>query len=66
VVRVEETRLFVAELDAINGTPVLDIKPVMKEFLPRQEIHQPTWSHEIMRQYWLPRSYKPFNTGKRR
>jgi tRNA (Thr-GGU) A37 N-methylase len=55
VVRVEETRLFVAELDAINGTPVLDIKPVMVEFLPRQEVRQPVWSHEIMRQYWLPR-----------
>ena len=55
VVRVEATRLLVSELDAINGTPVLDIKPVMEEFLPRQEIRQPAWSHEIMRQYWLPR-----------
>lgn len=55
VVRVEGTRLFVAELDAINGTPVLDIKPVMAEFLPRQEVIQPAWSHKIMRQYWLPR-----------
>ena len=53
VVRVEGTRLFVAELDAIHGTPVLDIKPVMAEFLPRQEVRQPEWSHEIMRQYWL-------------
>jgi hypothetical protein len=25
--------LFVSELDAINGTPVLDIKPIMAEFL---------------------------------
>jgi hypothetical protein len=32
VVRVEGTRLFVSELDAINGTPVIDIKPVMVEF----------------------------------
>jgi tRNA-Thr(GGU) m(6)t(6)A37 methyltransferase TsaA len=53
VVRVEGTRLFVAELDAIDGTPVLDIKPVMAEFLPRQEVRQPAWSHELMRQYWL-------------
>src|SRR5579871_6007673 len=30
--RVEGKRLFVAELDAIDGTPVLDIKPVMREF----------------------------------
>ena len=53
VVRVEGTKLFVAELDAINGTPVLDIKPVMVEFLPREEVQQPVWSHELMRKYWL-------------
>ncbi len=54
VLRVEGTRLVVAELDAIHGTPVLDIKPVMAEFLPRQEVRQPAWSHELMRAYWLP------------
>ena len=53
VVRVEGAKLFVSELDAIDGTPVLDIKPVMAEFLPRQKIRQPDWSHELMRQYWL-------------
>jgi tRNA-Thr(GGU) m(6)t(6)A37 methyltransferase TsaA len=52
IVRVESTKLFVAELDAIDGTPVLDIKPVMAEFLPRDSIRQPTWSHELMREYW--------------
>jgi tRNA (adenine37-N6)-methyltransferase len=52
VVRVEENRLFVQELDAIDGTPVLDIKPVMREFLPREEVRQPAWSHELMREYW--------------
>jgi tRNA-Thr(GGU) m(6)t(6)A37 methyltransferase TsaA len=44
--------LRVAELDAIDGTPVLDIKPVMAEFLPRGSIRQPDWSHELMRDYW--------------
>ena len=53
VVRVEGIRLIVAELDAINGTPVLDIKPVMAEFLPRRQVLQPMWSHELMRHYWL-------------
>lgn len=53
IVRVDGRRLFVAELDAIDGTPVLDIKPVMVEFLPRQEVRQPSWSHELMRDYWL-------------
>ena len=52
VIRVEGTSLFVAELDAINGTPVLDIKPVMAEFLPRQQVRQPAWSRELMQEYW--------------
>ena len=55
IVRVDGVRLYVSELDAINGTPVLDIKPVMAEFLPRGEVRQPAWSHELMRQYWLMR-----------
>ena len=53
LVRVVGTRLLLRELDAINGTPVLDIKPVMAEFLPREALRQPAWSHELMRQYWL-------------
>jgi tRNA (adenine37-N6)-methyltransferase len=56
VVRVDATSLVVAELDAIDGTPVLDIKPVMAEFLPRDAIRQPDWSHELMREYWSRRS----------
>jgi tRNA-Thr(GGU) m(6)t(6)A37 methyltransferase TsaA len=52
VLRVDGTNLYVSELDAIDGTPVLDIKPVMAEFLPREEIRQPRWSHELMREYW--------------
>jgi tRNA (adenine37-N6)-methyltransferase len=44
--------LTVEGLDAIDGTPVLDIKPVMREFLPREEVRQPAWSSELMRNYW--------------
>ncbi len=44
--------LEVEGLDAIDGTPVLDIKPVMAEFLPRGAVRQPAWSHELMRNYW--------------
>jgi tRNA-Thr(GGU) m(6)t(6)A37 methyltransferase TsaA len=56
IVRVLERRgreLWVAELDAIEGTPVLDIKPVMQEFLPRDQVRQPNWSRELMAQYWV-------------
>src|SRR6185369_14498646 len=43
LLRVEGTQLYVAGLDAIDGTPVIDIKPVMAEFLPRGEVVQPQW-----------------------
>ena len=46
------SRLRVKGLDAADGTPVLDIKPVMAEFLPRERVRQPAWSHELMRGYW--------------
>ena len=36
-------------LDAIDGTPVLDIKPVFKEFQPRGEIKQPDWVKDLMK-----------------
>jgi tRNA-Thr(GGU) m(6)t(6)A37 methyltransferase TsaA len=48
----EGRALRVAELDAIDGTPVLDIKPVMREFLPRQTVRQPDWVAALMRDYW--------------
>jgi len=44
--------LTVRGRDAIDGTPVLDIKPVMAEFLPRGPVGQPQWSQELMREYW--------------
>ena len=39
-------------LDAIDGTPVLDIKPYMREFGPRGEVRQPPWADEIMGDYF--------------
>ena len=39
-------------LDAIDGTPVLDLKPWMAEFGPRGEVRQPAWSAELMAGYW--------------
>ena len=40
-------------LDAIDGTPVLDIKPYFVEFAPRGDVKQPEWTHELMAHYWL-------------
>ena len=39
-------------LDAINGTPVLDIKPVFKEFVLTRDTKQPGWVADLMQDYW--------------
>jgi len=39
-------------LDAIEGTPVLDIKPLFKEFQPKTEIRQASWVSDLMKNYW--------------
>jgi tRNA-Thr(GGU) m(6)t(6)A37 methyltransferase TsaA len=52
IIKCEGMQLFVQGLDAIDGTPVLDIKPVMKEFLPHDKIIQPKWATELMKNYW--------------
>ncbi|WP_078394572.1 SAM-dependent methyltransferase [Shouchella patagoniensis] len=44
--------LIVKGLDAINGTPIIDIKPVMKEFLPFENVTQPEWVSDLMGRYW--------------
>ena len=54
IARREGRTLFVRELDAIEGTPVVDIKPVLREFLPREEVQQPSWASELMAEYWRP------------
>ena len=52
IVAVEGVAIEVEGLDAIEGTPVLDIKPVLSGFLPRGEIREPDWAREIMQSYW--------------
>jgi tRNA-Thr(GGU) m(6)t(6)A37 methyltransferase TsaA len=39
-------------LDAIDGTPILDIKPVYRELRPTVEIRQPAWVADLMRNYY--------------
>ena len=52
IISVDGTAVEVEGLDAIDGTPIIDIKPVMREFLPRGEIRQPEWASELMKAYW--------------
>jgi len=52
LIRHEDRAIIVKNLDAIDGTPVIDIKPVFKEFLPQNEPKQPNWVSDLMKNYW--------------
>lgn len=52
IIAVDGLALTVEGLDAIDGTPVLDIKPVMASFLPRGTVREPDWARAIMADYW--------------
>ncbi|MDA9189648.1 SAM-dependent methyltransferase [bacterium] len=53
IIKIEGTRLYLEGLDAVDGTPVLDIKPWVNEFAPRGETSQPKWIGELMKSYWI-------------
>lgn len=44
--------LIVKNLDAIDGTPILDIKPVFKQFQPQSNTKQPAWVDDLTKHYW--------------
>jgi tRNA (Thr-GGU) A37 N-methylase len=52
LMNVEGRCVHVADLDAMDGTPVLDIKPHMVEMGPRTEVVEPGWATELMEHYW--------------
>ncbi len=53
LLQVDGLRLTVRALDAIEGTPVLDIKPYVREFEPDPaRVRQPQWMTELMRDYF--------------
>jgi tRNA (Thr-GGU) A37 N-methylase len=52
LVGAEGRRIRVRGLDAIDGTPVLDVKPYLSGFAPRGEVREPAWARAIMERYW--------------
>jgi tRNA (adenine37-N6)-methyltransferase len=49
---VDGLTLRVRGLDAIDGSPVLDVKPHVEEMGPREAVSEPSWMRELMRGYW--------------
>lgn len=52
VVAVDAEGIDVAGLDAVDGTPVLDVKPYLQGFAPRGDTREPSWATELMAGYW--------------
>lgn len=52
LVAVDGLTLRVRGLDAVDGTPVLDVKPWITGFAPRGVVREPAWTRELMRDYW--------------
>src|SRR5438445_6595261 len=52
LVKIDGLDLHVEELDAVDGTPVIDIKPWFGEFGPRGDIRQPEWTTEMLADYY--------------
>jgi len=53
LVRLNGLEVTVSGLDAFDGTPVLDLKPVLAEYLPdKKEIRQAQWTRELMATYF--------------
>src|SRR5689334_19710589 len=50
---VQGRELTVVGLDAVSGTPVIDLKPAMAEFTP-VGVRQPEWVTRMMAEYFLP------------
>lgn len=50
ILAVAGNRLTVRGLDALDGSPVLDLKPVLQQFLPAT-VRQPDWVDDLMSQY---------------
>jgi len=48
-----ERIIKVRNLDAIDGTPIIDVKPVFREFEPVGQIRQPEWVADLMKNYWV-------------
>ncbi len=59
VLDVEGMRVRVEGLDAIDGTPILDIKPYWKQMGPRGVVSQPAWVDELMTNYFAPQAERP-------
>lgn len=49
---IKDDTITVKGLDAINGTPVLDIKPYFPDYDTRENVNVPEWVNALMKGYF--------------
>ncbi|WP_329453337.1 SAM-dependent methyltransferase (plasmid) [Streptomyces sp. NBC_01724] len=59
LIRVDGRDLHVEDLDADDGTPIVDLVAVFQEMLPRGPVTQPSWPTEMLKYYWVPACERP-------
>jgi tRNA-Thr(GGU) m(6)t(6)A37 methyltransferase TsaA len=52
LVQIKGPEIKVRGLDAVNGTPILDIKPYFLQYDCRPEAHMPSWVEQLMKEYF--------------
>ncbi|MEV6676336.1 TrmO family methyltransferase [Streptomyces erythrochromogenes] len=57
--RVEGRDVVVTGLDAVDGTPVLDLSPWFPQMGPQGEVRVPAWVDEMLADYWAPADTRP-------
>ncbi|MFF3400425.1 SAM-dependent methyltransferase [Streptomyces sp. NPDC002659] len=56
LLKVDGLDLHVADMDAIDGSPIYDLAPYFKEMGPRGEVREPDWPGEMLEDYWAAES----------
>lgn len=60
LLKVEGRDLHVTDLDAVDGTPVIDLAPFFEQMGPRGPVRQPAWPGEMLEpHYWARASERP-------
>ncbi|MFI1416329.1 SAM-dependent methyltransferase [Streptomyces sp. NPDC020707] len=52
LLKVDSLDLHVADLDAVDGTPIYDLAPFFEEMGPRGDVREPSWPGQMLKDYW--------------
>ncbi|MFG3282027.1 SAM-dependent methyltransferase [Streptomyces sp. NPDC048111] len=59
LLKVDGRDLLVTDLDAVDGTPIIDLGPHFEQMGPRGPVQQPPWPAEMLVDYWHDASKRP-------